>query len=938
MASLALETGPRTAPEHPPQSSSELIDLRAVADDLESLAETHGSGPELRSTLAQRVKAALNEGRARAEQLLFKDRHGRRCAERLCRLEDEIIGLLYDFARQHLYPSQNLSEAEHMAIVATGGYGRGLQAPGSDIDLLFLLPYKQTAWGESIAEAILYCLWDAGLKVGHATRSVDECIRQAKADMTIRTAILEARFLLGDRKLFDELTKRFDNEVLRNTAAEFVAAKLTEREDRVRRSGQSRYLVEPNVKDGKGGLRDLHTLFWIAKYVYRVHEPDQLIKRGVFDKEEYQLFRRCEDFLWSVRCHMHFLTGRAEERLSFDIQREIAVRLGYTQHPGQQDVERFMKHYFLVAKDVGDLTAILCADLEDSHAKSVPVLSRVMARLRPLKRTKLAESADFIVDKNRITVANANVLKRDPVNLIRIFHLAQKHNLAFHPDAMRAITRSLKLIDAALRDDAEANRLFLEILTSKNDPETVLRRMNEAGVLGHFVPAFGKVVAMMQFNMYHHYTVDEHLLRCIGVLVEIERGSNEVPLASDLIHKLQPDSRAVLYVALFLHDIAKGRIEDHSIAGARVARRLCPRLGFSPADTEAVAWLVENHLVMSSVAQSRDLSDRKTIENFAAVVQSAERLKLLAILTTADIRAVGPGVWNAWKAQLLRTLYYETEPVLTGGFSEVNRAQRVAAAQNEFRAALADWPTETLEAYIAKHYPAYWLKVDLKHKVEHAKFVHAAEAAGKSLATAISFEGGAVTELTVLAPDHPWLLSIIAGACAMAGANIVDAQIYTTTDGRALDTISLSREFERDEDEERRANRVAESIEKALRGELRLPDVVEKRAAPKGRLKAFALEPTVTINNQWSRRYTTVEITGLDRTGLLYELTSALSKLNLNIASAHVATFGERVVDVFYVTDLMGAQITSPTRQAAIKRALIALFATGEGAGKVANA
>ena len=808
-----------------------------------------------------------------------------------------------------------------------------MQAPGSDIDLLFLLPYKQTAWGESIAEAILYCLWDTGLKVGHAPRSVDECIRQSKADMTIRTAILEARFLLGERKLFDELVTRFDKEVVRNTAAEFVAAKLGEREDRVRRSGQSRYLVEPNVKDGKGGLRDLHTLFWIAKYVYRVREPDELIKCGVFDKQEYQLFRRCEDFLWSVRCHMHFLTGRAEERLSFDIQREIAVRLGYTEHPGQQDVERFMKHYFLVAKDVGDLTAILCAELEDSQTKSVPVLSRMMAKLRPVKRSKLAETDDFIVDKNRIRLARPNVFERDPVNLIRVFHLAQKHNLAFHPDAMRAMTRSLKLIDAELRENEEANRLFLEILASTNDPETVLRRMNEAGVLGHFVPAFGKIVAMMQFNMYHHYTVDEHLLRCIGVLAEIDRGANsETPLANDLIKKLLPGHRMVLYVALFLHDIAKGRLEDHSIAGSRVARRFCPRLGFSAADTELIAWLVETHLIMSSVAQSRDLSDRKTIENFAAVVQSAERLKLLAILTTADIRAVGPGVWNGWKAQLIRTLYYETEPVLTGGFSEVNRAQRVAIAQAEFREAMKDWPPERLESYIAKLYPAYWLKVDLPHKLEHARFVRAAAETGKSLATTIGFDAErAVTELTVLAPDHPWLLSIIAGACAMAGANIVDAQIYTTTDGMALDTISLSREFDRDEDEQRRANRIAESIEKALRGELRLPDMVSKRAAPKGRIRAFALEPSVTVNNQWSHRYTMVEVTGLDRTGLLYEMTTTLSKLNLNITSAHVATFGERVVDVFYVTDLMGAQITSPTRQAAIKRALIGLFAGGDG-------
>ncbi len=937
MASLALETAHRAAHERPPRPSTELIDTHAVAADLEKLSKRHGGDErDLRAAVAQRLKTALNDGRAKAEQLLLKDRLGRRCAERICRLEDEVIRLLFDFARK-LYPSQNPSEAEHMAIVATGGYGRGLQAPGSDIDLLFLLPYKQTAWGEQIAEAILYCLWDTGLKVGHATRSVDECIRQAKADMTIRTAILEARFLLGDRKLFNELITRFDHEVVRNSAVKFVAAKLAEREDRIRKTGQSRYLVEPNVKDGKGGLRDLHTLFWIAKYVYRVREPDELMKRGVFDKQEYQLFRRCEDFLWSVRCHIHFVTGRAEERLSFDIQREIAVRLGYTAHPGMKDVERFMKHYFLVAKDVGDLTAILSAELEDSHAKSVPVLSRMMAHLRPARRRSLAGSDDFIVDNNRLTVANAGVFKRDPVNLIRIFQLAQKNNFAFHPDAMRAITRSLELIDAKLRDDKQANSLFVDILTSRHDPETVLRRMNEAGVLGKFVPAFGKIVSMMQFNMYHHYTVDEHLLRCIGMLEEFEHGGKETPLANELMQKILPGNRKVLYVTLFLHDIAKGRIEDHSIAGARVARRLCPRLGFSPADTETVAWLIENHLVMSSVAQSRDLSDRKTIENFAAVVQTAERLKLLTILTTADIRAVGPGVWNGWKAQLLRTLYYETEPVLTGGFSEINRAQRVALAQTEFRDALKIWPPAELDAYVAKLYPAYWLKVDLPHKLNHARLVAAADKAGKTLATDISFDSGAVTELTVLAPDHPWLLSIIAGACAMAGANIVDAQIYTTTDGRALDTISLTREFERDEDEQRRANRIADSIEKALRGELRLPDVVTKRTPPKGRIKAFALEPSVIINNQWSHRYTMVEVSGLDRTGLLYELTATLSKLNLNITSAHVATFGERVVDVFYVTDLMGAQITSPTRQAAIKRALIPLFAVAETSGKQAR-
>src|SRR4030088_15097 len=916
----------------PRPEADERFDTARVAAAVDALAAKHAGREDLfRTATAQLLKAEMFAARDTAQAVLLKDRHGRRCAERLCFVQDEIIRILFSAATRHLYHSPVPTGAERMAVVATGGYGRGLMAPESDIDLLFILPYKQTAWGEQVAEAILYCLWDMGLKVGHATRSVDESIRQARGDMTIRTAILETRFLTGDRPLYDELVERFDKEVVQGTAAEFVTAKLSEREERHRRAGQSRYLVEPNVKDGKGGLRDLHTLFWISKYVYRVQDVEELIDRGVFDRNELRLFRRSEDFLWSVRCHMHFLAGRAEERLSFDIQREIAIRLGYTEHPGLRDVERFMKHYFLIAKDVGDLTAILCAKLEDNQSKAMPVVSRMMAKFRPRPRRTLSETEDFVVDYNRINVADENVFNRDPINLIRIFHLAQKYNLAFHPDAMHIATRSLKLIDQSMRENEEANRLFLEILTSKNDAETVLRRMNEAGVLGRFVRAFGRIVAMMQFNMYHHYTVDEHLLRCIGVLSDIDAGRTEdTKFANELMRTIQPRHRELLYVALFLHDIAKGRIEDHSIAGARVARHLCPRLGFSPAEIETVAWLIEVHLVMSSVAQSRDLSDRMTIENFSTVVQSVERMKLLTILTTADIKAVGPGVWNGWKAQLIRTLYYETEPVLTGGFSEVNRAQRIAVAQAEFRNAFTEWPEAELNAYIARHYPAYWLKVELPRKIRHARFLRASEQAEHKLAINVGFdEARGVTELTILATDHPWLLSIIAGACASAGANIVDAQIYTTTDGRALDTIAITREYDRDEDEGRRATRIGQMIEDVLEGKLRLPEVVARRSAGR-KARPFVVEPEVTINNQWSDRYTVIEVSGLDRPGLLYQLTTAISKLNLNIASAHVATFGERARDVFYVTDLLGAQINAPTRQAAIKSALVHLLANDE--------
>src|SRR5271156_2708224 len=582
-----------TKPEETRPEADDRFDSARIAAEVDALAANHAGREDVfRAATAQLLKAELIAARETAQTVLLSDRHGRRCAERLCFVQDEIIRILYSAATRYLYRSPIPSGAERMAVVATGGYGRGLMAPESDIDLLFILPYKQTAWGEQVAEAILYCLWDMGLKVGHATRSVDESIRQARGDMTIRTAILETRFLTGDRPLYDELVERFDSEVVQGTAAEFVTAKLAEREERHRRAGQSRYLVEPNVKDGKGGLRDLHTLFWIAKYVYRVREPEGLIARGVFDRDEFRLFRRCEDFLWSVRCNMHFLTGRAEERLSFDIQRDIAVRLGYTAHPGLRDVERFMKHYFLTAKNVGDLTAIMCSGLEELQAKPAPVLSRVIARLRPAPSPKkLTGTDDFVIDNNRINIARADVFRRDPVNLIRLFHFAQQRNLAFHPEAMRAATRSLNLIDKRVRRDKEANRLFLEILTSRNDPETVLRRMNEAGVLGAFVHAFGRIVAMMQFNMYHHYTVDEHLLRCIGVLNEIERGENrEFTLANELIKTIQPQHRAVLCVALFLHDIAKGRVEDHSLAGARLARRPGPPVGLNAPDTALAPW------------------------------------------------------------------------------------------------------------------------------------------------------------------------------------------------------------------------------------------------------------------------------------------------------------------------------------------------------------
>lgn len=887
----------------------------------------------VRAEILAHLKTVMEDRRTAIREKLEENGRGLECARALASLQDEVVLAIHQLAIDRVYPANNPSAAERLCVAAVGGYGRGAMAPGSDVDLLFLFPYKATPWLENVTEYILYMLWDLGLKVGHGTRTIAECVRMAREDHTIRTALLEARFLVGDRSLFDDFRTQFDKDVVAGTETDFITAKLSERDSRHQRVGSSRYLVEPNVKDGKGGLRDLQTLFWIAKYCYHSGDgAEALVAAGLLSRKENRLFRKCSDFLWAVRCHLHFLTGRAEERVSFDLQPELANRLGYQRHPGQRAVERFMKHYFLVAKDVGDLTRIVCAALEEKETKNSQGLNRFLRGLRR-GRKKPMKAPGFVLDGGRINVADDRVFEDDPANLIRIFRLAGAGNHAMHPDAMRLITRSLKRIDKTLRNNPEANRLFLEILTSNDNTEVVLRRMNESGVLGRFIPDFGKVVAMMQFNMYHHFTVDEHLIRAVGVLADMHGGKRgeEHPLSHEILPGIK--DLVPLYAALLLHDIAKGRPEDHSIAGAKIARKLCPRFGLDEQQTELTMWLVEQHLTMSIFAQSRDLADRKTILDFAKIVETLDRMKLLLVLTVCDIRAVGPGVWTGWKGQLLRTLYYETEPMLTGGFSKISRKDEVKQAREALKAALADWPERQRRRVLGLHYDAYWLRVDAETQIRHATMVRQADQGGQTFAHAIvpmAFEGA--TEITVLTPDHPRLLTYIAGACSASEANIVDAQIFTTTDGQALDTIIVSRAFDTDEDEIRRAERIVKLIQSALKGEIRLPDAMARKVRKRGRREAFSVEPQASVSNDMSDRFSVIEVSCLDRVGLLYDLTRALAELNLDIASAHVATFGERARDSFYVTDLVGEKILNKARQGRIVDTLLATMAPAKRA------
>ena len=909
------------------QQPEKLIEVSTLRKSLDGALATFGSDlVKLRPAFVDILKDVLKTGRVEAERRLLKDGKGTQCAKNIAYVQDEIIQTLYEFLRSRIYA--NTTDPE-LAIIATGGYGRGTLAPGSDIDLLFLLPGKQNVTSGKLIEFVLYTLWDLRLKVGHATRSSEECVRLAKTDNTILTSILEARFICGNKALSEQMQIMFRRDIVQMGARKFVADKLAERDARLAKSGESRYLVEPDLKDGKGGLRDLHTLFWIAKFIYDTNSPEELADKGAFTHEELARFQKCENFLWAVRCQLHFISGRGEDRLSFDRQAELARRLGYQSHAGLKNVERFMKHYFLIAKEVGDLTRIFCASLEARQVKDVPVLSRMIGRFMPRATGKIAENKNFRFESGRIALATPSAFKDDPVNLIRLFSIASAHGAEIHPDALKAVRLSLSLIDKELCKNPEANALFLDMLTNSNSAETLLRMMNEAGVLGRFIPEFGRIVAMMQFNMYHHFTVDEHLIRAVGALASIEKGklSEEHPLAAQIFPTLK--SRRSLYVATLLHDIAKGRTEDHSIAGERIARHLGPRFGLTAEETETTAWLIRHHLLMSETAQMRDLNDFKTILDFTEIVQSPERLKLLIILTVVDIRAVGPGVWNGWKGQLLRTLYSEAEPVLTGGHVGGTRADRVLESQRRFISHYPKWSKAQAKAATSRQYDAYWLNVDLKKQISHQALIE--RATPRSVVTEVFTDAfTAITELTIYAPDHPRLLALITGACAAAGANIMGAQIFTTTDGMALDTILIQREFSTEDDEQRRAERIAEIIRKSLQGQLRLKDAVASANQNRPRLKAFSVEPWVIIDNQSSNRFTVIEINGLDRIGLLYNLTEALFHLSLNIASAHITTFGEKAIDVFYVTDLTGGKIVNPARHAQIERELMKVLKPAE--------
>jgi [protein-PII] uridylyltransferase len=898
-----------------PVTETGRTDVRTV------LANLVGNGPARRAAAVQFLKAHLEAGRAEIEQQFLRSNDGEACGAALGWLMDEVVTALFELADKHVFPAANPTTGEKVALAAIGGYGRGPLAPYSDIDLLAIVAYKRTPRAEQLVEFLLYAMWDLGLKVGQAVRSTEDCIRLAKGDVLIRTSMMERRFLAGEEALYTDFDKRFAKSVEAVDRRGFVEAKLAERDQRHKKIGDFRYMVEPNVKEGKGGMRDLQTLVWIAQALYGVGNVAAMVPQGLLRREEAARFAKAESFLWTVRCHLHFLSKRAEEKLTFDVQVEIARRLGYTDHVGAAAVERFMKHYFLVAKDVGNLTRIFCAAFEaDSLGQPRSWLSKALRKVD-----------GFTLDGGRLNLVTDDQFAKEPRDLIRLFAVAQKSGYDIHPNALRTVTRNLGKVGPALRADAEANRIFLDdILVGPGNREVSLRRMNDAGVLGRFIQDWGRVVAQMQFDMYHFYTVDEHTLNAVGILNRIENGEAEdaFPLASELIGQL--DSKRALALSVLLHDVGKGRGGNHSDIGGAIAERLGPRLGLTAEETETTAWLVRWHLGMSGVTTRRDIEDPRTVKDFAALVQSPERLKALTILTTVDISAVGPGRWNNWKAGLIEDLYHRTAEVLGGAIAPLAGNERTDKIKAETKELLPEWTDAQFENFAALGSRGYWMAFDAATHARQARLVNAAERDGQPLAVETrGDEARDATEVTIHTADHPGLFSRLAGAFAMSGLSIVDAKIFTLSNGMALD-VFWAQDASGDRLSGSKRARLLVAIERAITGERAPPEELARlKGKPHDRTRAFHVTPRVLIDNEASSTHTIIEINGRDRPGLLHDVTWALTNQGLQIANAKISTYGHKVIDVFYVKDIFGMKVMETAKQKRIRTALLAALDDG---------
>ena len=823
---------------------------------------------------------------------------------------DIFLGTLYrlaveDAKREGLVPSP-------LVLVALGGYGRGELHPLSDLDLMLIYDGEMGPYVQRVTQGLLYALWDLGLQVGHAVRSLPDCLAMARTDFPSRTSMQQARLLVGDRRLFNRFRKVLAENVYQKDFAQFLETTLTERDQRYRKFGGSPYMGEPNVKESAGGLRDIHTAMWLASTKFGTRTLRELADKRLINGREQKTTDEALTFLWRVRNELHFLSGHKNDVLSRDIQPQIAKNFGYTGDELSLPVERFMREYYLHARVIHRVSRRLIARCRET-------LSRRATVQRRLRQEALADGLIVLDEQLHLAQADGRAFREEPVRLLKVFW--HSHHLGFElgVDVERAIEDSLDLIDDAFRASPEARELFLGICRSWGRTAQTLREMHELGVLGRYLPEWGALTCLVQYDIYHKFTADQHSLIAVQNLEALAPGqSPDSEGNAQVVSELERPG--LLMLGMLLHDIGKGKGHGHVAKGIPLIETLSARMGLAPEDADKVIFLVAHHLTMSHVAQRRDIDDPKTIETLAGVCRTPERLRMLYLLTCADMRAVGPGVMTGWQAQILWDLYARTLARLTGGQRE--RPTRESVAQRVTEAMRGDVARTAVAAHLALLSDRYLTTTSPQRIAAHLRLLDRL-ADGGVLATELFHHPDlGSSELVVGTRDVPGLFSIIAGTLASQGINILSAQIHTRADGIVLDTFQVNDPFGEAVTEEARWRRTLEALRRVLRGEASVEDLLARRRAVNPSGDGVPGPPKISVDNQISDSRTVVEVKCPDRVGLLYVITRTLSGHGLDIASARIATEIDHAYDTFYVTDRQGRRLEDEAAMARVRESL----------------
>ncbi len=785
-------------------------------------------------------------------------------------------------------------------LIALGGYGRRELNPYSDIDIMFLYPYTMTPFVETITERILYMLWDLGFQIGNSCRSIDQVIKLMPTDHTIITAILDSRYLAGTRELYDEYYRKAMNLIGTSLLDTYLKNRLLDREARLKKYEDSRCILEPNVKEGPGGLRDIHEIRWVSQAKFGTSDLDYLVgERYLLEEDRHEIVNALE-FYWKIRNHLHFLAGRKADVLYVDVQTEVARFLGYKDTSSSLAVEEFMEQYHCQSRKIADITSIFMRKACKNKSRARRLIAKL--RTRSLNNGFAVYDGTIFPDKG-----NKNIFEENPEKLMEVFVIAQKVGAIPSDHTLRLIRSNLHLVDDAFRASKRVNQLFLSLFESGRDLYRILRAMQSSGFLEKFIPEFKNITCRVQFDLYHHYTVDEHTLIALRNLEELTE--SEDPQLKPLVEIFtQIKKPANLRLGVLFHDIGKHIKENHSQVGAQIARNVLTRLGAREEDIKTVEFLVLKHLSMSKLATRRDIYDEEVITRFAQELGSADNLRMLYLLTYADIRAVGPNIWNSWNSTLLQELYNLTRQKFEEDLTEVQKPSILDSLREQLR---GQYDEAKLQYHLDTMPSSYFYRTPVEIILEHLRLIN--ERGEKIFKTwyAQDPKTGYLT-LTVCTTDRPGLFADITGCLAANGINILKAEIYTRKDGVALDTLWISDFYPDEPPSPGKLRRFEEDLTSVLTG-ARLTETLFKAGSlphPSKRPQALQIPTEIRFDNKASSTHTILEVITEDRLGVLYTIARTLTGLGLDIYLAKINTEANKVIDVFYVTDIKGQKIT----------------------------